>query len=83
MASTAGSCRAQDSQVRNAKGKVLRWFGTNTDISESKESGRGIAGSRSDSDAMVVVNVGGEIVLLNVQAEKTSDTAVMNSWGRR
>jgi PAS domain-containing protein len=33
-------------------------------------------------DAMVVVNQGGKIVLLNLQAD-SSDTAAMNSWDRR
>jgi PAS domain S-box-containing protein len=57
--------------IRNYEGKVLRWVGTNTDISGSRDSGAKYLGLlEAAPDAMVVVNVTGEIVLLNVQAEK-------------
>jgi PAS domain S-box-containing protein len=50
---------------------VVRWFGTNTDISASEESGAKYRNLlEAAPDAMVVVNQSGEIVLLNVQAEK-------------
>jgi PAS domain S-box-containing protein len=57
--------------IRDSQGKVLRWFGTNTDITANNESDAKYRGLlEAAPDAMVVVNTAGEIVLLNVRAEK-------------
>jgi PAS domain S-box-containing protein len=64
--------------IRDRKQQVWRWFGTHTEIGvrESDEldlarmEGRYRGLLEAAPDAMVVVNPNGDIVLLNVQAEK-------------
>jgi PAS domain S-box-containing protein len=57
--------------VRDAAGRVVRWLGTSTDISDHKDSEARYRGLlEAAPDAMVVVKQDGGIVMLNVQAEK-------------
>jgi diguanylate cyclase (GGDEF)-like protein/PAS domain S-box-containing protein len=74
--------------IRDAEGKVFRWFGTNTDISTMKameealfvEKERAQITLNSIADAVACTNASGAISFLNLTSEKmtgwTSDKAV-------
>jgi PAS domain S-box-containing protein len=64
--------------VRDADGKVARWFGTNTDISEQRKTEEALAASEgrfralldSASQGVVAVNESGRMVLVNAKTEE-------------
>src|SRR5277367_260687 len=71
--------------IRNADGKVVRWFGTNTDITERQamenalfvEKERAQVTLDSIGDAVISTDIAGNITFLNLVAER------MTGWSRQ
>jgi PAS domain S-box-containing protein len=92
--------RRQDGQYRwflsravpilNSKGKVLRWFGTNTDITESQnlkdalfaEKERAQVTLNSIGDAVVCTDTSGNISFFNQVAERMTGWSQQEACGR-
>jgi diguanylate cyclase (GGDEF)-like protein/PAS domain S-box-containing protein len=76
--------------IRNAKGKVLRWFGTNTDITESQtlkdalfaEKERAQVTLNSIGDAVVCTDISGNISFFNQVAELMTGWSHQEAVGR-
>jgi diguanylate cyclase (GGDEF)-like protein/PAS domain S-box-containing protein len=76
--------------IRDANGRVLRWFGTNTDISDRKlleealfeERERAHVTLESIGDAVACTDISGNISFLNVVAEKMTGWSSKEATGQ-
>jgi diguanylate cyclase (GGDEF)-like protein/PAS domain S-box-containing protein len=76
--------------IRDSRGKVSRWFGTNTDISDSKvleealfvEKERAQVTLKCIGDAVICTDISGNITFLNIVAEKMTGWSCQEAAGR-
>jgi len=76
--------------IRDAQGKVVRWFGTNTDISERQameealfvEKERAQVTLNSIGDAVICTDIAGNVTFLNPVAEKMTGWTAADADGR-
>jgi diguanylate cyclase (GGDEF)-like protein/PAS domain S-box-containing protein len=76
--------------IRDAKGKVARWFGTNTDISDRQamedalfaEKERAQVTLNSIGDAVICTDIAGNVTFLNPVAEKMTGWTAADAGGR-
>jgi len=76
--------------IRDSRGKVSRWFGTNTDISDSKvleealfvEKERAQVTLHCIGDAVICTDIPGNITFLNLVAEKMTGLSCQEAAGR-
>jgi diguanylate cyclase (GGDEF)-like protein/PAS domain S-box-containing protein len=76
--------------IRDSEGKVSRWFGTNTDISDSKfleealfvEKERAQVTLNCIGDAVICTDILGKITFLNLVAEKMTGWSWQEAAGR-
>jgi diguanylate cyclase (GGDEF)-like protein/PAS domain S-box-containing protein len=76
--------------IRDAQGKVVRWFGTNTDVSERQamedalftEKERAQVTLNSIGDAVICTDIAGNVSFLNPVAEKITGWTAANAVGR-
>ena len=76
--------------LRDAQGKVVRWFGTNTDISEQRRTEEALRDSeerwattlQSIGDAVISTCAQGKIIFMNEVAEKLTGWPLSEAQGR-